>query len=121
VPRYEIRANADVDSGVPFDLADLRSRTGGEIEVNGQVLTLVVTGSCSDAATLARDVIEPLREVSRCGVWTARRKGVHLSPRRVSGGWNTAYPGDSGLGGVREPRRPLPPTGHLSAGLDPPR
>lgn len=119
MPRYEIRATADVETGVRFDLADLRARTGGDIEVNGQVLTLVVTGSCSNAATLAHDVIEPLREVSRCGVWTARRKGVHLSPRRVSGGWNTAYPGDNGLGGVREPRRPLPPDGQLTAEVDP--
>lgn len=119
MPRYEIRATADVEAGTTFDVADLRARTGGDIEVTGHVLTLTVTGSCNDAASLAHDVIEPLREVSRCGIWTARRKGLHLSPRRMSGGWNTAFPGDDGLGGVREPRRPLPPTGHLSAEMDP--
>jgi hypothetical protein len=119
VPRYEIRATADVETGVSFDLADLRVRTGGDIEVNGHVLTLTVTGAGDSAAAIARDVIEPLREVSRCGVWTARRKGVRLGVKRVSGGWNTAFPGDDGLGGVREPRRPLPPDGHLTAEVDP--
>ena len=119
MPRYEIRATADVETDAVFDLADLRARTGGEIEVTGHVLTLVVTGDCSNAAILAHDVIEPLREVSRCGIWSARRKGIHLGSRRVSGGWNTAFPGDSGLGGVREPRRPMPPDGHLTAEVDP--
>ena len=119
MPRYEIRATADVEPGVTFDVADLRSRTGGAIEVSGHVLTLTVTGDCNSPASLAHDVIEPLREVSRCGIWTARRKGLHLRLKRVSGGWTTAYPGDDGLGGVREPRRPLPPSGTLTAEVDP--
>ena len=120
MPRYEIRATADVESGVAFDVADLRARTGGDIEVTGHVLTLTVTGESDDASSLAYGVIEPLREVSRCGVWTARRKGVALRSRRMSGGWTTGRPGDDGLGGVREPRLPLPPTGHLTAEMDPP-
>jgi hypothetical protein len=120
VPRYEIRANADVESGVTFDLAELRARTGGDVEVNGNVLTLVVTGAGQDAASIAHEVVQPLREVSRCGVWTARRKGLPLRVRRVAGGWNTGSSGDDGLGGVREPRRPLPPAGHLAAELNPP-
>ncbi|HET7310879.1 MAG TPA: hypothetical protein VFJ17_06095 [Mycobacteriales bacterium] len=119
MPRYEIRATADIESGVTFDVADLRSRTGGDIEVNGHVLTLVATCECSDPASLAYELVQPLREVSRCGIWTARRKGVPIRIRRVSGGWTTASPGDDGLGGVREPRRPMPPNGHLTAEADP--
>ena len=119
MPRYEIRASADVESGVALDIADLRARTGGDIQVNGSVLTLVVTRECRDPASLAHDVVDPLREVSRCGIWTARRKGVPIRIRRVSGGWTTSSPGDDGLGGVREPRRPLPPNGHLSVEADP--
>ena len=123
VPRYEIRATADVDPGVSVDVADLRLLTGGEVlRPSAGVLTIVVTRRTDDPVGCAHDVVQQLRPVSRCGVWTARRKGVTPRLRRVSGGWGRAYPGDGddGLGGVREPRRPLPPDGHLAAELEPP-
>jgi len=120
MPRYEIRATADVEPGLDINVADLRRRVGGEVEMlSAGVVTVVVTADGDDPDRLTRDVMAPLRELSRCGIWTVRRRGVLGMRRRIKGAWTGRDPGDDGLGGVREPRRPFPPTGHLSAEVDP--
>lgn len=49
--------------------------------------------------------------------WQVRRTGL----RRIGPRWSGRFtPGDDdGLSGVREPRRPAPSAGHLSAAIDP--
>jgi hypothetical protein len=118
VPRYEIRATADVEPGLAIDLAGLRAQVGGAVEMSHGVVSVVVTAKGDDPYRLARDVMEPLRDLSRCGIWSVRRRGVLGSGRRLRGSWAGHDPGDDGLGGVREPRRPLPPTGSASAAID---
>jgi hypothetical protein len=54
------------------------------------------------------------------GIWTVRRRGPLGIARRWTGRFGTGTGGDDGLAGVREPRRPLPPTGTAAAALDPP-
>lgn len=121
MPRYEVRATADLDPGVTFDVADLRVQVGGEVDyVSADVLSVVVVADADDPRLLAYDLVEQLRQLSLCGIWTARRRGVLGVGRRTNGGWTSFGSGDDGLGGVREPRRPLPPNGHLAAELDPP-
>ena len=120
MPRYEIRATADVEPGLAIDVAELRRRVGGDVELVSQgVVSVVVVAEADDPYRLAFDVMAPMRELSRCGIWTARRRGVLGRGRRVNGGW-TGPDGEDGLGGVREPRRPMPSTGSASVALDPP-
>src|SRR3954451_8536184 len=120
MPRHEVRATAHAAPGVRIDVADLRRRVDGEVEMlSAGVVTVVVTADGDDPDRLTRDAMAPLRELSRCGIWTVRRRGVLGMRRRIKGGWTGGDSGDDGLGGVREPRRPLPPTGHLSAEVDP--
>ena len=119
MPRYEIRATADVEPGLTVDVAELRRLVGGEVElVSPGVVTVVVVAEADDPYRLAFDVTSPMRGLSRCGIWTVRRRGVLRRGRRMTGRWNGS--GDDGLGGVREPRRPMPPAGSASAALDPP-
>jgi hypothetical protein len=119
MPRYEIRATADVEPGLRIDVADLRRLLGGRVEMlSAGVVSVVVTVDGEDPHRLACDVMAPLREWSRCGIWTVRRRGLLGVGRRMSGGWTGLDPGDDGLGGVREPRRPLPSAGSASAALD---
>jgi hypothetical protein len=117
VPRYEIRATADVEPGLAVDLAGLRGLVGGTVELSQGVVSVVVSAKGEDPYRLARDVMTPLRELSRCGIWSVRRRGVLGTGRRMNGAW-AGHDGDDGLGGVREPRRPLPPTGSASAAID---
>ena len=60
----------------------------------------------------------PQTRFARPPAWQARRTGLRRFGSRAAGRW----PGgdDDGLGGVREPRRPIPPTGHASVALEPP-
>jgi hypothetical protein len=121
MPRYEIRATADVEPGLRIDVADLRRRIGGEVEmVSAGVVTVVVVAEADDPRRLACEVTAPMRELSRCGIWTMRRRGMLRVGRRMSGTWTGRERGDDGLGGVREPRRPLPSAGSSSIALDPP-
>jgi len=119
MPRYEIRATADVEPGLTVDVAELRRLVGGEVEhVSQGVVSVVVVAEADDPYRLVRDVTAPMQELSRCGIWTVRRRGVLRRGRRLSGRWTGGE--DDGLGGVREPRRPLPSAGSASAALDPP-
>ena len=121
MPRYEIRATMDVDAGQIVDLDRLRSLVDGDVRLlSRDVVSVVVTAESDDPWRVAFDVVGPLREVSRCGIWTARRRGVLGLGRRVNGGWSGSGLDDDGLGGVREPRRPRPSGDSASVALDPP-
>lgn len=121
MPRYEIRATADVEPGLVVDVAELRRLVGGEVElVSPGVVTVVVTGEADDPQQLVRAVTAPMRDLSRCGIWTARPRGLLRRGRWMRGAWSGLDGGDDGLGGVREPRRPMPSAGSASAALDPP-
>jgi hypothetical protein len=118
MPRYEIRATADLEPGARFDVADIRAAVGGEVEhVSADVLSVVVTAETSSPDVAARDIVAALQGVSRCGIWTTRRLGVLGLGRRRSGRW-AQFGDDDGLGGVREPRRPLPSSGSASAAVE---
>jgi len=119
--QYEIRASADIEPGLAIDVAELRRLTGGDVEmVSPGVITVLVVAEADDPYRLARDVTAPMRELSRCGIWTVRRRGMLPIRRRVTGAWTGLGRGDDGLGGVREPRRPMPSAGSGSVALDTP-
>ena len=118
MPRYEIRATADLEPGVRVDVADVRAATGGEVDyVSADVLSVVVTADTTSPDRATREVVAALEGLSRCGIWTTRRLGVLGLGRRRSGRW-AQFGDDDGLGGVREPRRPLPSTGSASAAVE---
>src|SRR4051795_2451170 len=97
MPRYEIRATADVEPGLRLDVADLRRLVGGEVEMVSQgVVSVVVKAEADNPYTLAHDVMAPMRELSRCGIWTIRRRGVLGIGRRMNGAWTGPDPGDDG-------------------------
>jgi len=121
VSQYEIRATADIEPGLAVDVAELRRLTGGDVEVlSPGVITVLVVAEADDPYRLARSVTAPMRELSRCGIWTVRRRGMLPVRRRVTGAWMGLGRGDDGLGGVREPRRPMPSAGSSSVALEPP-
>ena len=121
MPRYEIRATAYVEPGQSIDVAALRALVGGEVEhVSPGIVTVVVVDETDDPKKLACRVTGTMSELSRCGIWTVRRRGALRRARRMQGAWSGLEGGDDGLGGVREPRRPMPSTGSASAALDPP-
>jgi hypothetical protein len=68
--------------------------------------------------------IAPAAGFARAPTWRARQVGVLgfgvLGFRRRAAGQWSIGDGDDGLGGVREPRRPIPPLGSASLALDPP-
>ena len=116
--RYEIRATADLTPGVQVDVADIRAAIGGEVDyVSPDVLSVVVTTETDSPDRVTHDVVAALEGMSRCGIWTTRRLGVLGLGRRRSGRW-AQFGGDDGLGGVREPRRPMPSTGSASAAME---
>ena len=119
--QYEIRATADIEPGLAIDVAELRRLVGGEVEmVSPGVITVHVVAEVDDPHRLACDVTAPMRELSRCGIYTVRRRGVLRIRRRVTGAWTGLGRGDDGLGGVREPRRPMPSAPPSSVALEPP-
>ena len=118
MPRYEIRATADLEPGARVDVAGIRAAVGGDVDyVSADVLSVVVTAETDSPQLAALQVVGALEGLSRCGIWTTRRLGVLGLGRRRSGRW-AQFGNDDGLGGVREPRRPLPSAGSASAAME---
>jgi hypothetical protein len=121
VPTYEIRVVAQVEPGSHPDVEWLRRVTGGEVRVEGvEVVTVVVRATAPNAEALSSGVVGALRGVTRCGIYTVRRRGLLRPGGRTNGSWTGQDPDDDGLSGVREPRRPLPSAGSASVALEPP-
>ena len=80
----------------------------------------------SDAVSDAQVVMMGHRGICAYAVYRPARLRRRRSLVTVAGGfggWGTGgtdEDGDGGLAGVREPRRPQPGPGHLSAAADPP-
>jgi hypothetical protein len=120
VPTYEIRVAAQLEPGSFPDAQWLRRVTGGEVRVEGSdPVTIVVTAAAPSGEQLSASVVGALCGITRCGIWTVRRRGLLGLGGRATGRWSADGP-DDGLGGVREPRRPLPSAGSTSMALEPP-
>jgi len=126
MPRFKIAVTAQLEQPMGVDAGRLRKMTGGAASfISPDMVRVVVTRSGRDAECAAdRALIDinralaPSSRFARAPVWTARRRGLLGLGRRNSGRWSIGD-GDDGLGGVREPRRPIPPAGSASAAIDP--
>jgi hypothetical protein len=127
VPRYKIAVTAQLDAPVALDAGRLSAVTGGTAKVLApDVVRVVLTRRGRDAECAAdRAMIDvnralaPSARFARPPAWQARQLGPLGLRRRTAGRWRIDG-GDDGLGGVREPRRPFPPTGSATVALDPP-
>lgn len=128
VPRYKVAVTAQLSSGLALDAGRLRAVTGGSVKVLAvDMVRIDVTRRGRDADCAAdRALIDinralaPAVRFARPPVWVARRVGPLGLRRPATGRWSLGNGDDDGLGGVREPRRPLPSAGSASAALEPP-
>ena len=125
---YRVSITAQLEVAYPLDVGRLRmaSRASSAKLLSHDVVHVVVNRRGSNADCAAdRAVIDlgralgPQTRLVRPPAWQARRAGLLGMGRRTAGRWQLGDD-DDGLGGVREPRRPIPPTGHASIALDPP-
>jgi len=122
--RYRVAITMQVTTSASVVGARLRTLREGDIEYLGaDMLRVVLDRSGRDARCAAHrafmDVCCAVPDVSfpRPPVWSARQLGL-LGLRRRSGGRLAPGDDDDGLGGVREPRRPVPPTFSATLALD---
>ena len=127
VPRFKVAVTAQLDAPVALDAGRLSAVTGGTASVLAPDIVRVVLirrgrdGACAaDRALIDLNrALAPSTRFARPPAWHARRLGPLGLRRRTAGRWHIDG-GDDGLGGVREPRRPFPPTGSATVALDPP-
>jgi len=74
--------------------------------------TVVAPGRCAATA----QVLDRVLSEGMVGIWSVRRRGLLGVGRRWSGQIDLS--GGDGLAGVREPRRPRPPSGADAMQLD---
>src|SRR4051812_29529575 len=125
--RYRVDVTAELESDLAIDAGWIRAVTRGSVKVLApDMVRISLSRRGSDAECAAnRAVIDinralaPRIRFGRAPVWTARPVGLLGLRRRATGRWDIG-PDDDGLRGVREPRRPLPPTGASWIALDPP-
>jgi hypothetical protein len=127
VPRYKLAVTAQLTAPVGVDELRLGEAIGGSATVLApDIFRVVLTRRGRDADCAANHALidvnralGPTASFARPPAWSARQLGPFGLRRRTAGRWHIDG-GDDGLGGVREPRRPLPPAGSASAALDPP-
>ena len=122
--RYRVAITMQVTTSASVAAARMRAMREGQIEYLGRdMLRVVIDRHGRDARCAAHRAFDEINQVLfdmrmvRPPVWTARQLGL-LGLRRRSSGRLSPGDDDDGLGGVREPRRPIPPTFSASLALD---
>jgi hypothetical protein len=127
MPQYRIRVTAPVICSEPIDVTrlTLASRAKRVKLLSPYLVMAVFVRRGDDAVSAAEQAVQELRRALPPGArfatapaWIARLRrvvvGAGVSGRSELG----PDEGDDGLGGVREPRRPMPPTGSTAMALD---
>jgi hypothetical protein len=130
MPQYRIAVTADLACSEPIDVTRLKlaSRAKSVRLLSHSMVKVVFIRRGPDAVTAAELAVQELRRAlppdvrfARAPVWNARERRLVVGAR-VTGRSDLFGPDDDddGLGGVREPRRPVGPTGAASLALEPP-
>lgn len=130
MPQFRIAVTADLVCSEPIDVTRLKlaSRAKSVSLLSLSMVQVVFIRRGPDAVTAAEEAVQDLRRAlppevhfRRPPVWKARERrrvgGARVTGRSRLGGPDDDN-GDDGLGGVREPRRPMPPTGSASLALE---
>jgi hypothetical protein len=126
--RFRVTVTAQLESPFALDARRLRIVTQASSAklLSHDTVHIVLSRRGSDAECAANHALidinkalGPQTRFARPPAWQAKRTGRFGLGERTAGRW-TIGDDDDGLGGVREPRRPIPPTGHASIALDPP-
>jgi hypothetical protein len=123
--RYRVQVTAQLTPLTALDEARLRAATGATLtRVASDIvrIELVVRGRdpvCAAERALPQvfGALGPSVRCLRPAVWIARRTGVARLLPPAGGSWPVDGD-DDGLGGVREPRRPVLPTLSAAAARD---
>ena len=122
--RYRVTVTLEVSAPASVAAARLRTLRAAEAkDIGPDMLRVVMDRHGRDARCAAHrafDEINPLlsdMRMPRPPAWTARQLGL-LGMRRRSSGRLSPGDDDDGLGVVREPRRPIPPTFSAALALD---
>ena len=122
--RYRVTVTLQVSGPASVAAARLRTlRPAESKDVGPDMLRVVIDRQGRDARCAAHRAFAEINQVLfdmrmvRPPVWTARQLGL-LGMRRRSSGRLSPGDDDEGLGGVREPRRPIPPTFSAALALD---
>jgi len=123
--RYRVRITAQLTPLTAVDEARLRAVTGaGVARLAPDIvrIELVVRGrdplcAAERALPAVFGALGPSVRSVRPAVWVARRTVMSRLLPSAAGRWPTDDD-DDGLAGVREPRRPLPPSLSAAAALD---
>src|SRR4051794_19665769 len=129
MPRYRLARPMRLSRPASAAAAPLPALRGPEAkQIGTDMRRVVIDRHGRDARCAARRAFDDINQLLfdmrmlRPPVWTARQLGL-LGLRRLGLGRRSAgrlSPGDDddGLSGVREPRRPIPPTFSASLALD---
>jgi hypothetical protein len=126
--RFQVAVTAQLEAPFALDARRLKIVTQASSAklLSHDTVHIVLSRRGTDAECAAnRAVIDiskalgPQTRFARPPTWRAKRTGRLGLGQRTAGHWSIGDD-DDGLGGVREPRRPIPPTGHASIALDPP-
>jgi hypothetical protein len=124
MPRYRLTFTAQVTQLSSIDLARLRPLAKmTATPIAADMVRIVVECEGRDARCAAEraylDIsgVLPAWRFARSPVWSARQLGLLGLGRRSSGRLPLGGD-DDGLAGVREPRRPLPPSRSAAIALD---
>ena len=122
--RFRVAVTMQLSTPASVAAARLRVIRDAQVEELGlDIVRVVVDQHGRDSKCAAQrafvDVSKALAGVTflRPPAWTTRQLGL-VGLRRRSGGRFGTGGDDDGLGGVREPRRPIPPTFSASLALD---
>jgi len=122
--RYRVTVTLQVSAPASVAAARMRTLRAAEAkDVGPDMLRVVIDRHGRDAGCAAHRAFAEINQLLfgmrmlRPPAWTARQLGL-LGLRRRSSGRLSPGDDDDGLGGVREPRRPIPPTFSASLALD---
>ena len=127
MPRFRVVLTVQVSAPASVTAARLRPLREAKVEqLAPDMLRIVIDRHGRDAKCAAHRAFDDISRAlpgvtfTRPPVWMSRQLGL-VGLRRRSNGRLSRGDDDDGLGGVREPRRPIPPTFSASLALDLPQ